>query len=157
MSNIPKLRDEHFRLMATVRRLAVLIERVTPPPPLHLTTLRYELSTTLIAHLAEEDSHLYPQLLGSPDPHIAATARKLSDAMAGQADAYRMHNQTWTAKAIAGDWEAYCVACRQILDSVTARISRENRDLFPLAEGLASAALTICSAAGIVADRPIGR
>jgi iron-sulfur cluster repair protein YtfE (RIC family) len=140
MANIPKLRDEHFRLMATVRRLGVLIDRATPPPPLHLFTLRYELSTTLIAHLAEEDSHLYPQLLGSADPKIAATARKMSDAMAGQADAFHMHNQRWTAQAIAGDWEAYCVAFRQVLDALTARISRENRELFPLAERPARAA-----------------
>ena len=55
MANIPKLRDDHFRLMATIRRLGVLIDRATPPPPLHLFTLRYELSTTLIAHLADED------------------------------------------------------------------------------------------------------
>ena len=140
MANIPKLRDDHFRLMATIRRLGVLIDRATPPPPLHLFTLRYELSTTLIAHLADEDSQLYPQLLDSPDAQVAATARKLSDAMAGQADAYRMHDQTWTANAIAGDWAAYCVACRQILDALTTRISRENRDLFPLAESLARAA-----------------
>lgn len=140
VTNIPKLRDEHFRLMATIRRLGALIERATPPPPLHLFTLRYELSNTLIAHLADEDSHLYPPLLGSPDLHIATTARKLSDAAAGLADAFRMHNQTWTANAIAGNWEAYCVACRRVLDALTTRISRENRELFPLAERLSRAA-----------------
>jgi hypothetical protein len=140
MPNFPKLRDDHFRLMATIRRLGALIQRVTPPPLLHLFTLRFELSTTLIAHLADEDTHLYPQLLGSPDAAIAATARKLSDAMAGLADAYRMHDQTWTANAITGNWAAYCIACRRILDALTARITRETRELFPLAERLARAA-----------------
>lgn len=140
MANIPKLRDAHFRLMATVRRLGAMIERRGPPPPLHLIALRHELSATLVPHLKDEDSLLYPQLLGSPDDHIAATARTFVEEMGGLADAYRTHCLAWTADAIARDWPGYCLDCRQILDLLTIRMTRENRELFPLLELLARAA-----------------
>ena len=137
MFNIPQLRDDHFRLTATVRRLGALIERRKPPPPLHLATLRHELSSTLIAHLKDEDSLLYPQLLSSSDALIAATARTFSEDMGGLADAFQVHCETWTAANIASDWTGYCDDCRQILDALNIRIRRENRELFPLLEALA--------------------
>ena len=140
MSNIPQLRHEHFRLIATVRRLGGLIERKTPPPHLHLRALRHELSATLVAHLKAEDSVLYPPLFDSPDMHIAATARAFSAEMGGFSDAYHAHCDKWSADAIASDWAAYCLECRQILDALTIRITRENRELYPLVETLARAA-----------------
>ena len=140
MFNIPQLRDDHFRLTATVRRLGALIERRKPPPPLHLATLRHELSSTLIAHLKNEDCLLYPQLLSSSDALIADTARTFSEDLGDLAEAYRAHCAAWTAVAIAGDWTNYCVDCRRILAGLTIRASRENRELFPLLEALARAA-----------------
>lgn len=140
MTNFSKLRDEHLRLMSTVRRLGTLIERKSAPPPLHVFTLRHELSSTLIAHLMVEDWDLYPLLFDSPDSDVAATARQFSEEMGGLALAYREHCEAWTANAIAGDWPGYCVACRQILDTLIIRITRENRELYPLIEKLRRAA-----------------
>lgn len=132
MSNIPKLRDEHFRLLGTIRRLGALIERREPPPPLHILALRHELSTTLIAHLKVEEWLLYPSLFSSPDSQVAATARAFSEETSGLADAYREHCEQWTAEAIAADWAGFCIECRRILDALTIRITRENCELYPL-------------------------
>ena len=140
MTNIPKLRHEHFRLMATVRRLGAMIERKTAPPTLHLRALHHELAVTLNAHLKAEDSLLYPPLFESLDRQIASTARAFSDEMGGLALAYRAHCDKWSAVAIAADWAGYCVECRHILDALTIRITRENRELYPLVETLARAA-----------------
>ena len=123
-----------------MRQLGSVIERRTPPPRLHLSALRHELSSILIAHLGDEDMHLYPQLLGSNVPHIASTARTFSDEMGGLAGDYRAHCEKWTAKAMAGDWPGYCIDCRQILDALTVRITRENRELYPLLQMFARAA-----------------
>lgn len=132
MSNIPQLRDEHFRLLGTIRRLGALIERRDPPPPLHIFALRHELSSTLIAHLKVEDWLLYPPLINSPESEIAATARAFSEEMGCLADAYRVHCEQWTAEAIAADWAGFCVECRRILDALTICITRENCELYPL-------------------------
>ena len=139
MSNIPKLRDEHFRLLGTIRRMGALIERRDPPPPLHLFALRHELSSTLIAHLEVEDGVLYPPLINSPDTQIAATARAFSEEMGGLADAYSAHCRQWTADAIAADWAGFCVQCRRILDALTIRITRENCELYPLLDSARAA------------------
>ena len=139
MSHIPKLRDEHMRLLGTIRRLGALIERRDPPPPLHIFALRHELSSTLIAHLKVEDWLLYPPLINSPDSQIAETARAFSDEMGGLADAYRAHCEQWTAEAIAADWAGYCVHCRHILDALTIRITRENCELYPLIDSARAA------------------
>ena len=140
MTTIPKLRHEHFRLMATVRRLGAMIERTTPPPALHLRALHHELGVTLNAHLEAEDSLLYPPLLESLDPQIASTARAFSDEMGGLALAYHAHCDKWSADAIGADWAGYCSDCREILDALTIRITRENRELYPLVDTLAHAA-----------------
>jgi hypothetical protein len=140
MTSIPKLRHEHFRLMTTVRRLGAIIERKAAPPQLHLRALHHELAATLNAHLKAEDSLLYPPLLASLDRQVASTARAFSDEMGGLAFDYQMHCEKWTGQMIATDWGGYCLECRLILDALTIRITRENRELYPLVEALACAA-----------------
>src|SRR5688500_3335868 len=104
MIDLGKLRDEHRDIMKIVDRLRLLIGASRPPPPLHLLALRHELSSTLIGHLKAEDWMLYPPLLDSHDPHIAATARAFIEEMGGLAIAYRAHCEQWNAVAIAADW-----------------------------------------------------
>jgi hypothetical protein len=140
MPNLPKLRDEHFRLMGMVARLGALIERPQAPRPLHVLALRHELLSTLADHLNEVDLLLHPRLFSSPDTPIATAARTFSEEMANLADAYRAHCKQWAADAIADDWAAYCVDCRELLNAVTIRITRENRELYPLLETVARAA-----------------
>jgi hypothetical protein len=140
MPNLPKLRDEHFRLMGMVARLGALIERPEAPRPLHVLALRHELLSTLAAHLDEVHLHLHPRLLSSPDTLIATAARTFSDEMGSLANAYRAHCKQWAAEAIAGDWTGYCVDCRGLLNAVTIRMTRENRELYPLLETVARAA-----------------
>ena len=140
MTNLSKLRDDHLWLLATARRLGALIDQPKPPPRLHLFTLRHELSSVLIAHLKSEDWSLYPTLLASTDAHITATAREFSAEMGGLALDYRAHCEKWNATAIAGDWPGYRRDCREILDAVILRITREDRELYPLLQTTARAA-----------------
>ena len=46
----------------------------------------------------------------------------------------------WSAAAIEADWPGYCADSRVIIDALTNRILRENRDLYPLLEHLDRAA-----------------
>ena len=140
MTNLSKLRDEHLRLLATARRLGALIDQPQPAPRLHLFALRHELSSVLIAHLKDEEWSLYPLLLASRDAHIAATAREFIAEMGGLALDYRAHCEKWNATAIAGDWPGYRRDCREVLDAVIVRITREDRELYPLMRELARAA-----------------
>jgi iron-sulfur cluster repair protein YtfE (RIC family) len=94
MSDIAKLREDHAELVRLVRELGARIERPTPPPQLELFELRRQLTSTLIAHLKAEDWVLYPRLLASTDPAIAATARAFNDEMGGLAAAFSNYSGT---------------------------------------------------------------
>lgn len=140
MTDLTKLRGEHSEIQSIIRKLRYLTSQPSPPPQLHLFALRYELSSALIAHLKTEDWILYPQLMASADPHVAATAREFSEEMGGLAQAYREHCRSWSANAIAADWAGYCSASRGLIDALNNRITRENRELYPLLEGVEQAA-----------------
>lgn len=140
MPNLEKLRCEHARLIDVVQRLARFIMQPRPPEADELFKVRNELSSTLIGHLKTEDWLLYPRLLANADPTVAGTALAFSDEMGGLADAYRAYVNKWTAISIAFDWGAYCEETRAIIEALTNRINRENRDLYPLLEARDKAA-----------------
>lgn len=136
MSDIAKLRSDHAALIEIARRLSAIIAEPQPPSPAELFAIRGELNSVLIAHLKAEDWVLYPRLLASPDPAVEQTARLFSDEMGDLAQAYTAHTQKWTANTIAVDWSGYCKETGAILDALSNRIIRENRELYPLLEAL---------------------
>jgi iron-sulfur cluster repair protein YtfE (RIC family) len=134
MATIQVLREEHAHLVRIVGQLAECISRPAPPPATELFGVRRELNATLIGHLKAEDWILYPMLLTSDDPTTAATARQFLDEMGGLAAAFLAYADKWSASAIESDWDAYCTESKGIIEALTQRIIRENRELYPLAE-----------------------
>jgi hypothetical protein len=140
MTNVTKLREDHAELIRLAKRLEQLIGRPEAPAQLELFELRRQLSALLIAHLKAEDWVLYPRLLGSGDAAVAATASAFNTEMGGLAAAFAAYSEKWTATAIAENWPGYCDESRPIIDALTNRIIRENRELLPLLDRLDSAA-----------------
>ena len=140
MSNLRKLREEHAELIAIVRRLLEVIASASPPRSSDFHALRRELQSTLIAHLKAEDWMLYPRLLDSLDPQVAATARTFNEEMGGLATAFMDYAETWGPIAIESDWPGYCRDTALIAQALTQRITRENQELYPLLERLDKAA-----------------
>ena len=140
MGGLFKLRGEHAAIMGIVERLGYLVSHSSPAPQLHVFAMRHQLSSALIAHLETEEWLLYPRLIASADPDIAATASAFSQEAKRLKAAYVEHCQTWNAHAIAADWAGYCAASRGLIDMLNKRITSENRELFPLLERLDQAA-----------------
>ena len=140
MRSLTTLRDEHSAILKIVRRLAEVIIQPSPPPPLHLLALRYELSSTLIAHHETEDWLVYPRLLASADARMASTARAFSKDMGGLLAAYVVHCGKWQVNAITADWAGYRSDSRILIGALTRRIAREDREMCPMLEALARAA-----------------
>lgn len=140
MTDIAKLREEHAELVKLVRRLEEFIGQAQPPYQLDLFDLRRQLTSTLIAHLKAEDWVLYPRLLGSSDATVAATAKAFNEEMGGLSAAYIAYSEKWSATAIADDWAGYCADSRTVVEALTNRITRENRELYPLIDRLDDAA-----------------
>lgn len=140
MSSLAQLRQEHAELVRIVGDLQAMIDRDAPPPSVELFNIRRKLSSVLIAHLKAEDWVLYPPLLTCNDPEIAATAKRFVDEMGGLAQAYSAFNERWDALSIESDWDGYRHAAAGIIEALTGRIVRENRDLYPLLERVQRAA-----------------
>ena len=140
MSDIAKLRREHAELIEIVGRLKLATELSSPPPRLELFALRRELGAVLIGHLKAEDWALYPRLMESGDESVAATAKAFSEEMGGLAAAFNLYSQRWDAMSIQNNWAGFCAETATIIEALTSRITRENRDLYPLIDRLDQAA-----------------
>ena len=140
MSELMKLREDHAKLARLFSRLGKLVEQPAPPAQIELFDLRRELVSTLIAHLKLEDWALYPRLIESGDAEISSAGESFKDEMGGLAPAFVAYADKWTATSIPADWTGYCSETRAILDALTNRLTRENRELLPLLERLDRAA-----------------
>ena len=140
MLELPKLRHDHAQLIEIVTRLSKVIAKPHPPSASELLKLRHELTSTLIFHLKLEDWVLYPRLFASREEKVARTARKFSAEMGGLAQTYTAHADKWTATTIEQDWRGYCGETQAVIEELTCRIERENRELYPLLEAMEKAA-----------------
>ena len=140
MPRLTELREQHSGLRILIGRLTRAVAEASPPPPTELYQLRHELTSALIKHLKAEDWVLYPELLASDDPVVASTARLFSSEMGGLAQAYSAYAERWGPYTIACDWEGYRRETTDILEALTERITREDRDLYPKAAMRASIA-----------------
>jgi hypothetical protein len=140
MSELMKLRHDHAKLADLFSQLGEMIDRQSPPSQLELFNLRRELVSTLLAHLKLEDWALYPRLMQSDQPEIARAGETFKDEMGGLAPAFLAYSEKWSADSISADWPGYCADTRGILEALTNRLMRENRELLPLLDRLDRAA-----------------
>lgn len=140
MSELLKLREDHASLARMFRQLEQIIGQPQPPAQVELFDLRRNLMATLIAHLKLEDWALYPRLIDSDDAEISTAGRWFQEEMGGLAPAFLSYCDKWNAGTITADWAGYCSDTRGILDALTNRLARENRELLPLLERLDRAA-----------------
>jgi hypothetical protein len=132
MDDLRQCQDGHWQLLSISSRLASVIARDIPPPANVLYDLRQEFASILIRHLKAEDWLLYPKLLRSSDPSVVQIAQFFVNEMGGLALAFREHSERWGAYAIDSDWAGYRRETAQLLKTLKTRITREDRDLYPL-------------------------
>lgn len=140
MQSMQHLREEHAELGRLVFSFEKMIAPKSPPPPVDLFELRQTFSKKLFAHLMAEDWMLYPEMLRSPDAAITGKARAFMDEMGGLVDAYKAWSNAWPAGAVANNWPGFAAATKDLLEALKLRIARENRELYPLMEGMAAKA-----------------
>ena len=137
---VRRIREEHATLVKILGRLSEAIAGNVPPPTVELYALRRELTSTLLAHLKLEDWVLYPSLEKHADGEVAALGKRFNEEMGGLSAAYTAYSEKWGATAIDADWAGYCSDTAGIVEALTNRIVRENRELLPVAERIEQAA-----------------
>ncbi|MBB6426070.1 hemerythrin domain-containing protein [Sphingopyxis sp. JAI128] len=138
-----RLRAEHAALVALSRIILAMTEARHPPPASELTSARGALREALVRHLKCEDWILYPRLMASGDPGLMRTTRAFELEMGNLSADYVAYDEMWSGARVAADWPGFCRETRRIFEQLAMRIEREERELYPLADTLHSAAAAL--------------
>jgi hypothetical protein len=136
MGHTDTFRRQHQEILGVVKELQ---------PSLAVETLRRDaapvasglqrLATMLKAHLALEDSTLYPKLMAHADPAIAGTARRYQQEMGDLQTAFSNYVERWsTASSIQLEPEQFVSHTQQVVAALLARVEREDGELYPMAD-----------------------
>ena len=127
---LPNCASDHAELVRLVRRLASMIEAAAAPSQLELFDLRRQLTSTLIAHLKSEDWVLYRGCSASATNGSRPTARAFNDEMGGLAGGLCQRTRNNGARPRSRPiGRAIAPPAAAIIDALTNRIVRENREL----------------------------
>ncbi|MDR7156028.1 iron-sulfur cluster repair protein YtfE (RIC family) [Sphingobium xenophagum] len=132
MMDMAGLREQHKQISLTARQLAQATSDTTAPQS--VAALRWSLARQLIAHLALEDRILYPKMQRSANPLARKTALQLQGETGALAEGFTRYMAAWSDDRIAREWPAFCAETQAILATLTQRVDRENRTLYPLAD-----------------------
>jgi iron-sulfur cluster repair protein YtfE (RIC family) len=136
MMDLTELRRQHDDISLTAKQLTQATANVAHPA--QVGAIRWQLARQLMAHLALEDRILYPALQKSGDTQVRDTAARLQTETGALADAFATYMSAWSDDRVARDWSGFCSETARILTALTDRIDRENKRLYPLADGARS-------------------
>lgn len=124
---------ELLRQHAELRVLGAEYERELAKAVPDLTALakcRWTLARLVSAHLAYESVHLYPALAKS-GPQTASLGRSFSSEMAALGGQLGEHVRKWTSDLIVSDWAGFSRSSTDLVRALTARMDREEAELYP--------------------------
>jgi hemerythrin-like domain-containing protein len=87
---------------------------------------------TLSVHLAAEDQSFYPRLIADKRREVSDLAKRFQQEMGGLKEIFAQHLKRWTTDAIAADAGGFARETTQVLQTIGARMDREERELYPL-------------------------
>ena len=135
------LRQQHVDISSRGRALTALLDT-------QLTSQRNafearasvaSLAGLVKAHLAMEDRSLYPRLVHSPDPHVAATAQRFVEEIGAVARVFDAYCTKWhDPLSIQKSPSVFADETRAVLEALAERISMEETELFLLADRAAA-------------------
>lgn len=133
--DIERFKRDHVSLMRSVGALRELVHAGIAA---HADAIAHELvamSAAVKLHLAAEDRTLYPAL--AADARTRQLGQRFQTEMGGLAKAYGEFVHRWNLPArIADEPEAFRSEANAVFKALHDRVQRENRELYPLLEGL---------------------
>lgn len=125
------LKEQHAALEQSASALGALIAADAPDME-QLGRVKWQLGYRLAIHLAHEDQHVYPALKAHSDARIAKLALLYEREMGDLDQRFRVYIAAWSADRIIADWLGFRRETGTILDLLSQRIGREERELYPL-------------------------
>lgn len=135
------LREQHDAALAMADQLLDLVDAYQPGQQIFPIVMQLNRVIGLLrVHLANEDVELYPAMIASGDAEVASIAQSYSDDMGGFAIELELFARHWSCSAsIVSGFEEFREDAHALLLTLAARIERENRYLYPLAEAMGMA------------------
>ena len=130
--NFHRLITEHDQLDALTARLEALCRADTLDVPA-VMDLRGTLAADIAQHLADEDSFIYPHMIGGGNERVAAEAQAFVDEFDELVRDWGVYLADWDADRVRADESAFRDATLAIAARVRTRVRRENEQLYPLA------------------------
>ncbi|WP_336957974.1 hemerythrin domain-containing protein [Sphingobium aquiterrae] len=129
--DISVLRAQHDALSGIAVELLQQVNGSEKPRP--VGALRWKLARALIAHLAVEDGYFYPDMLSAADAEARRVALDFQCEMGDLAGRFTDYMARWTDERIVREWGLFRQETRAMMETLAARIMRENERLYPLA------------------------
>ncbi|MES2987695.1 MAG: hemerythrin domain-containing protein [Pseudomonadota bacterium] len=135
-----RLMREHAQIEVRVKRLLELVSGAAPDVDGVIMALS-DLSSELGAHLAHEDSFIYPRMIRGNNALMRDAANAFAAEFASLRVDWSIYLCEWTADCIAGDWANFVQQTFAILDRLQRRVDAENNILY--ATALRESAITL--------------
>lgn len=127
---------QHADLYGAIAAIEGLLREFGPDSPIApMRAAFHQLSAKLRLHLALEDDALYPRLIRHADPRLQNRARQFQAEMSGLRDTYETFLRDWLHSGrFAHDRSEFPRAVAAVFTPLTARLRREDADLYPLVD-----------------------
>lgn len=140
MKSTDNLRRQHRELLRIGAEMVGLLAMEAAQRDVYkLRSLIAQMAGILNVHLAMEDGVMYPQLLRHPDPELRAIAKRFIDEMGGLKAAFTAYVEKWNVpRAIMDEPVTFARETKNLVDLLSRRIEREDRDLYPEVDAIAA-------------------
>lgn len=135
-----RFHSQHADLYGLIETIQALLSGFsTDAPTAPMREAFHQLSAKLRIHLALEDDALYPRLMRHPDARLRDRAEQFQTEMSGLRETYETFLRDWLHSGrFAQNRSGFVQAVRAIFGLLTARLRREDADLYPLVSVVAA-------------------
>lgn len=134
-------RSQHGRLLEKATRLLEMAEQIQTTSETTRATFAFDtrlqlvgLMACLSTHLIMEDQGLYPFLQRAPEASTREMARHFQGEMGGIGAVVKAYADKWNDEAMCALPDEFVAETRGLIAALGARIERENKELYPLAD-----------------------
>ena len=134
MALTSNLRRQHTEILTLVEEITAAFKSI-PPVFEEIGELLPELAGKLKIHLAMEDKALYPKLLASKEIQTRQIAENFLNEMGNLKETFEVYHKRWNSVLkIKEQYDRFRQETPLIFNALTERISREDQQLYDLAD-----------------------
>lgn len=138
MGKTDNLRKQHEEMVSIVSRMSAILNRERlSKDATEVRSLLSQLAGKVNIHLAMEDKALYPHLLGHSDEKVKNMARNYMAEMGDIGNTFKGYITKWPDPvSIQHDPDLFIKETKAVVDVLSRRIDKENRELYPVVDSL---------------------